>query len=184
MAELIDSLTAWIAGNSSLILAASLGVFILLTLIYLLMISRLRKIVQRYHRLLAIIGEHHVEQLLLDQVETVRSTRETVDGFEQRLRSLEIGQASHLQRIGVVRYNAFAATGSDLSFSVALLDGHYNGVVITSIHGRDEARTYAKPVVHGQSSYVLSREELSAIERAAKASAPAEQEGKRPLTSE
>jgi len=71
-----------------------------------------------------------------------------------------------LQRVGVVRYNAFDDTGSDQSFSVALLDTDGNGIVLTSLFGRSESRVYAKPVSRAASSYALSDEEREAIRRA------------------
>lgn len=89
---------------------------------------------------------------------------------------LETLQASHaaaqkaseffVQRIGVIRYKAFDNMGADLSFSLAILDAHDCGVVITSLYGRDESRVYAKPVMHGDSTYVLTSEEREAIRQA------------------
>jgi hypothetical protein len=71
-----------------------------------------------------------------------------------------------IQKIGMIRFNPFAEVGSDQSFSVALLDGNDCGVVITSLYSRKDNRIYAKPINHGQSSYVLSEEERRAIEQA------------------
>jgi hypothetical protein len=53
--------------------------------------------------------------------------------------------------------------GSDLSFSIALLDGNQNGVIITSIYGRNESTTYAKPIDKGISRYDLSEEEKKVL---------------------
>jgi hypothetical protein len=47
-----------------------------------------------------------------------------------------------------------------------MLDEHGNGVVLTSINGRQETRVYAKPVNGGASSYNLSNEESEAIRQA------------------
>jgi len=47
-------------------------------------------------------------------------------------------------KVGVVRYNAFDDVGSDLSFSIALLDDNDNGVVISGIYSRESSTTYAK----------------------------------------
>ncbi|MEW9107481.1 DUF4446 family protein, partial [Paenibacillus sp.] len=66
--------------------------------------------------------------------------------------------------VGIQRYNAFAERGSDLSFSIAWLNEEQDGVVITSIHGREHSYVYAKPVEKGQSTYSLSPEEKKAIE--------------------
>jgi hypothetical protein len=71
-----------------------------------------------------------------------------------------------LQRVGLVRYDAFEDMGGRLSFSLALLDGTGAGVVITSINGRSDTRCYAKPVVAGSSDHNLSEEEAEAIRRA------------------
>lgn len=68
-----------------------------------------------------------------------------------------------LQHVGVVRFNPFDGMGGDLSFAVALLDQGQNGVVISTIHGRDASYTYAKPVLQGESTYALTAEERRAI---------------------
>ena len=65
-----------------------------------------------------------------------------------------------------VRYDAFGDMGGHLSWSVALLDTGGSGVVLTSIHGRSEARTYAKSITGWTSEQPLSPEEREAIEHA------------------
>jgi hypothetical protein len=72
-----------------------------------------------------------------------------------------------LQKFGLVRYDAFEEMGGRLSFSAALLDDHGDGVVLTSINGRTETRTYAKPVKSLASEFNLSDEERAAIATAA-----------------
>jgi hypothetical protein len=71
-----------------------------------------------------------------------------------------------LRHVAVVRYDAFGDMGGRLSFTAALLDDSGDGLVITSIHGRSEARTYAKGVKAGASEQSLSPEEQQAIELA------------------
>lgn len=75
-----------------------------------------------------------------------------------------------IQRFGLVRYDAFQEMGGQVSFSVAFLNDHGDGVVITSINGRTETRTYAKPVKNLTSSHNLSGEELEAIATASSGS--------------
>ncbi|MFP5297510.1 MAG: DUF4446 family protein [Actinomycetota bacterium] len=72
-----------------------------------------------------------------------------------------------VQRFGLVRYDAFEDMGGQLSFSAALLDDHGDGIVITSINGRTETRTYAKPIKRLDSEHNLSAEERAALEQAA-----------------
>ncbi len=80
---------------------------------------------------------------------------------------------SAVQRIGLVRYDAFEDMGGHLSFSAALLDGDGDGIVITSINGRQDTRCYAKPVQAWTSRHNLSEEEEAAIQQALATSGPA-----------
>jgi hypothetical protein len=80
-----------------------------------------------------------------------------------------------VQKVGLVRYDAFDDMGGHLSFSAALLDGQGNGLVITSINGRQDTRCYAKPVEGWTSSHNLSEEEELAIQRALTSGQPAQQ---------
>ena len=71
-----------------------------------------------------------------------------------------------VQKIGIVRYNAFKDTGSDLSFALALLDEDNTGVVMNGIYSREMSNIYAKPVEKGKSPYTISEEEKLAIDKA------------------
>jgi len=84
----------------------------------------------------------------------------------RQLRELKKEGLFSIQKVGIVRFNPFSEVGGDQSFSLALLDGHNNGVVITSLYTRENNRIYGKPVAGGESEYVLSKEEKSAIEKA------------------
>ena len=74
--------------------------------------------------------------------------------------------AGAVRNVGLVRYDAFEDVGGRLSFSCALLDAKGNGVVMTSINGRQDTRVYAKPVTEGRSAHNLSIEEEEAIRQA------------------
>jgi len=89
-----------------------------------------------------------------------------VHGLRQEVSALRLEAADALRHLAVVRYDAFGDMGGHLSWSMALLDDHGDGVVITSIHGRSDARTYAKPVTGWSSEQQLSPEEEDAITHA------------------
>jgi hypothetical protein len=63
----------------------------------------------------------------------------------------------------LVRYDAYGEMSGRQSTSIALLDAHRSGVVLSSIHHRDQARLYAKEIRHGQPEFELSPEENEAI---------------------
>ena len=81
-----------------------------------------------------------------------------------------------VQRVALIRYDAFEDVGGRLSFSCALLDERGDGVVITSINGRQDTRVYAKPVYRGASDHNLSEEEVEAIREALGGAATPQQE--------
>src|SRR3712207_9571859 len=63
-----------------------------------------------------------------------------VRGLRAEVEALRQEVAGAVRRLGVVRYDAFGAMGGRLSWSMAVLDDGGNGVVVTSIHGRDRKR--------------------------------------------
>ena len=72
----------------------------------------------------------------------------------------------HLQRIEVLRYNPYDDTGGDQSFSIALLDGKLNGLILTSLHSRAGTRIYTKAIQAGASDLKLSKEEEQVLKKA------------------
>jgi len=91
---------------------------------------------------------------------------EDVQGLRQEVAALKLDSADALRHLAMVRYDAFGDMGGKLSWSMALLDDRANGVVVTSIHGRSDGRTYAKSISDGQCDQPLSPEESDAIAHA------------------
>ena len=91
---------------------------------------------------------------------------EDVLGLRQEVAALRAEAGDSLRHLAVVRYDAFGDMGGHLSWSLALLDNTGDGVVLTSIHGRSDARTYAKNVTGWSSQQQLSPEEEEAIAHA------------------
>ena len=89
---------------------------------------------------------------------------EDVHGLRQEVAALRAEAGDALRHLAVVRYDAFGDMGGHLSWSLALLDDAGHGVVLTSIHGRSEARTYAKSITGWTCEQQLSPEEQEAIE--------------------
>ena len=95
-----------------------------------------------------------------------KNLKEVLKQFEElkkEVRKLSQESKFSVQKIGIIRYNPFSNVGSDQSFSIALLDSNNNGVVISSLFGRDGNRVYGKPIKNGRSEYSLSEEEKKAI---------------------
>lgn len=91
---------------------------------------------------------------------------EDVLGLRQEVAALRAEGRDALRHLAVVRYDAFGDMGGHLSWSLALVDDGGDGVVLTSIHGRSEARSYAKSIAGWRCDQQLSPEEDEAIEQA------------------
>ncbi|MCS7224393.1 MAG: DUF4446 family protein [Armatimonadetes bacterium] len=104
---------------------------------------------------------------LLDTLITLqRESQSRIEALEKGHHQLarEVGRC--LRRVGLVRFDAFSDVAGEQSFAVALLDDNGDGVVVTSLSGRNESRCYAKPIRNLSSSYRLSEEETEAIKKA------------------
>ncbi len=86
-----------------------------------------------------------------------------VSGLRAEVQALRAEAAEAVRHLAVVRYDAFGDMGGRLSWSLALLDGAGDGVVLTSIHGRSEARTYAKNISAWSCEQAMSPEEEEAV---------------------
>jgi hypothetical protein len=140
--------------------------FFLLFILCLILFRKLGYLTRRYRDFMADANGASLEGTLQEIHRDIRDVNREVAHNRKTLANLSRLLDMAVRGVGVVRFNAFQDTGSDLSFAVACLDAHKNGVVISSIYGREESRTYAKPVEGGRSAYPLSTEEIEAINKA------------------
>ena len=133
---------------------------------FIITILKTEKLKKKYENFMKKLGNGKtIEEDLENYMYRVERQNAEITSFIQTLdKNLE----NCIQKIGIVRYNAFKDTGSDLSFAVALLDEKNNGVVFNGIYSREMSNIYAKPVENGNSKYTLSNEETEAIEKAVK----------------
>ncbi len=142
--------------------AAIMVVFMIIVITLWVKLNKLRK---KYMAMLNGTGSMNMEEIIIDlqqKCNDLKRSSEAADQTVQRIREHLNRMKSH---VGIYRYNAFAESGSDLSFSVAFVDEQKNGVVLSGIHNREQTYVYAKPIEQGQSKYTLSPEEKEAINR-------------------
>ena len=160
--SLYDGLLFYIGPILGVLLALSLA----LAFIVIWLARRLRRLEGHYRALTAGTAGGNLEAVLESHVRDVRAARAQAQETDALARGLERASRSHLQRVGFLRFNPFRDAGGDQSFSVALADQDGNGVVISSLHGRDATRVYGKPLAAWQSAYPLTDEEQQAITKA------------------
>ncbi|MFA0740396.1 MAG: hypothetical protein DFNUSKGM_000502 [Candidatus Fervidibacter sacchari] len=146
--------------------SGSAALTLFLTVWVLVLSLRLKRLSRLMNRLLPEGSERSLEQLLEQLLIKQEENRTLLASLENRVEQLNLLLQGCLQRVGLVRFDAFEDIAGQQSFSVALLDNRGNGVVITSLFGRTESRCYAKPVIKGNSPHRLSDEEMAAIKQA------------------
>lgn len=150
--------------ESLAVVATGFSVFALLVVVALaVQVGRLRR---AYDGLVAGAEESSFVDAMGRSAASAAALRLDVDRVREQLAAVQGDAAGALRRTAVVRYDAFGDLGGALSFSVALLDGDGDGLVLTCINGRSETRTYAKGVTGGRSDVALSPEEQEAVEQA------------------
>lgn len=146
-----------------------IATIILLTFIFCIYnFYKIKAFSKRQERFFKSFCGNNVEDSLnrfMDRVEEVHSNSLRLENY---CNEIERRLLKCFQKIGVVRYNAFDNVGSDLSFAIALLDANDDGFVVNGVYSRDGSCTYAKPIINGTTKYVLSAEEMQAIDIAKK----------------
>lgn len=150
--------------GSQLIIFSVVQVLVLVWLTYLS--YQYYTIIRQYKKLK--IGE---EKSLIDALEKIFDKLDELhskgENLFSQLNNLKNDSLRHVQRVAVKRFNPFGDTGSDQSFSLALLSEKGDGVVLSSLHGRSGTRIYAKPVkLAKQDIYELSVEEEDVVKEA------------------
>lgn len=150
-----------------LIVILSFFVFILLILVGILF-SKAKAQKRRYDTFMGTKKrpEYSLEYKLDSYFKSVKEIESHYKKLLFLVEDIDLEYKKNIQKVGLIKYNPFAEMGGNLCFALALLDGEDNGVVINGIHSRTGSFTYAKPVEHGVSMYLLSEEELQAIEKA------------------
>jgi hypothetical protein len=132
-------------------------------LLVLLLALRLRRMRRQYLVLQAGGDRESFMDAVSRQLGEVTALRDEVASLSAEVDRVRVDLTDAIRHVAVVRYDAFNDMGGRMSFSAALLDDAGDGVVISSINGRTETRTYAKGVKGGSSDAELSPEEVQAI---------------------
>lgn len=160
------TVSQFIDQNLLLIMLSIVVMLIIYTIIMITVLVKNRRLKKRYERLMKNADKGSLEEMMIAYQNKIEdASKDSILALDQ-IRLLN-NQITHcVQKVGVVRFKAFEDVGSDLSYSIAMLDNKNDGVIITSIFGRNMSTSYAKPVQKGASKYALSEEEVYAMNKA------------------
>lgn len=161
----MENLVNSIGTENLLIILGAITIILLLAI--LICIVKIASLNKKYKEFMQKLGNgQNIEEDLenyMYRVERVEKQNNEINNF---MKALDKDIEKCIQKVGMVRYNAFKDTGSDLSFTLALLDENNDGVVLNGIYSREMSNIYAKPVKDGKSTYTISEEEKQAIQKA------------------
>jgi hypothetical protein len=149
------------------IIVGSVALLALLSSIVLMI--KLNKVTRHYNDLTKGIDQKTLMNAL-EGIQRSIAEQSRVQGITKHdIQKLKDDAVSHIQHLTLKRFNPFGDTGGDQSFILAILDGNKDGVVITSLHSRENTRFYVKSVEGGVGvDHPLSEEEQKIISRKGK----------------
>lgn len=154
-----------------LIICYILIALMFLAIIFLLMMvlrikERLLTIERRYSKLLKGEKVSNMESIILKRFAEIDMLKKNTAMVADSLNAISSMCSASLQKVAIVKYDAFDDVGGNLSHALCMLDRGNNGVIINVIHSTDRCMTYAKEVIDGKVYNVLSEEEQEALDRA------------------
>ena len=153
--------------NNLSYVVATLG--ILMIVMYLLMINlfyNLNYMKKRYKKMMTGVDGANLERLIIGCVDDAKAVSEENQEIKRNIEDIRALLQQAITKVAVVRFRDFEDMGSDLSYAVAMLDSDNNGVIMSSIFGREDSRSYVKPITAGKSSYPMTDEEEDALKQA------------------
>jgi hypothetical protein len=161
--DLPAPLSTFLRDNSTTLLGLLLLLTVFLLFGFLFVASRLARLTRLYRRLTQGTSGGNIEEVLHEFMGTVNTVSDKMTSMEGRVQSLSATQQRCLQKVGVVRYDAFEDIGGQQSFAVVILDAERSGVALSSVYSRTDVRVYSKEIRKGQPTHALTREEEQAM---------------------
>ena len=158
-------MTEFLKSNNYLIFSFILNIlFIILFIINYIRLANMKK---SYDKFMKKLGKgENIEEMLKNHLEKVEFVHKQNEEILDYCRKIDNDFGKTISKIGIIRYSAFKDTWNDLSFTLALLNKHNDGVVLNGIYSREMSNIYAKPIKNAESTYTLSNEEKQAIQKA------------------
>jgi hypothetical protein len=160
----MKSIIEIITGFQGYITIALLAFVIILFIMLIITLKSLSNLESKYRKFMRGVDNKNLEELIVGYLDKIDESKEETEYMKKLYENLDLRLKSCVQKVSIIRYRAFEDVGSDLSFSIALLDHNNDGVIVTGIYGRNESTTYAKPIDRGISRYDLSQEEKHVLQ--------------------
>lgn len=162
----MDNIINIINEYSIFIIISLLVITVLLFIMTVVLLSSVNKLEKKYRKMMRGVNNKNLEEAINSNLDNIEKALEKSEMAINECKNLSEQMRGCVNKVAIMRYKAFEDVGSDLSFSIAILDDYNDGVIITGIYARHDSTTYAKPIDKGISRYELSEEELHVLSQA------------------
>lgn len=160
-------------GIKTFLQTANLILLILMIILMLLAFTNLSRMNRKVNRLRKRCdnmfrgsGDINIEELLLEYGEDIDKHENLIEELINNENIIHSKVQLSLQKVGFYKYNAFPDLTNELSYTLVLLDNLDNGVMITSIYGREQSTSFSKRIIKGEVESDISGEEKIALDNA------------------
>jgi hypothetical protein len=144
-------------------------VIVILLILIIIAFVQINNFKKKYNKFMLGKDGNSLENDIITLYEDNKYMKLSIDKNREDIKSLFAKNELALQKVGLVKYDAFKEMGGKLSFALAILDENNNGVIINSVHSSEGCYSYTKRIKNGDSQMALSNEEKEAVDRAIKA---------------
>lgn len=139
---------------------------IILLILLIVAFAQISSFKKKYKKFMLGKDGANLEKDIMTLYEDNKYIKLNVSQNREDIRQLFKKHETALQKIGLVKYDAFKEMGGKLSFALVLLDEHNDGFLMNSVHSSDGCYSYTKRIKNADSEIALSNEEKVAVERA------------------
>lgn len=162
----MEMLNYYISNNLELIILVLCSITLLLVIFLIINSIRIKKWKNKYYQFMNSKEDFNIEDVLQKNIKNIEVVKDTLHQQKLDIHELEKHVKQSIEKVAIVKYNAFDNMGGKLSFVLALLNQENSGILLNGLHSREGCYMYVKDVTAGKCDKVLSEEEKSALEKA------------------
>lgn len=163
------NLMEFLEQNITYVLLGLVGLSFILIIMTIILMVKQRNLKSKYKKFIQGANGESLEDIIIEKITDIDNLKLESKKIYEELDKINENLLTTIQKIGIVKYDAFMEMGGKLSFVLALLDKNNDGIILNSVHSsREGCYTYLKEIIKGESFLELSIEEKDALNQAIK----------------
>ena len=146
-----------------IILSVLSGVSLFLLILIIILYVKMNNMRKKYALLMQGSEDKNLEDMFIKRLDVINKNVLDLEKLAKKQQYLEHKMQGCVQKVGIIRFNAYNDIAGDLSYAMAVLDEYDNGLVLSGLISRTDMRCYAKAILNNKSAHVLTEEEQIAL---------------------